>query len=87
MIIIEFSNVSYKFQGYKEHVLNSLSFKIKKNQSIGIVGKTGSGKNHIIRHFSGTIKTHKWENIIDNVDYTSNLNQKGWHKKLVISQM
>ena len=79
---IEFSNVSYKFQGYKENVLSSLSFKIKKNHSIGIVGKTGSGKTTLLDIFLGLLKPTSGKILIDNVDYTSNLNQKGWHKKI-----
>ena len=79
---IEFSNVSYKFQGYKEHVLKSLCFKIKKNQSIGIVGKTGSGKTTLLDIFLGLLKPTSGKILIDNKDFTFNLNQKGWHHKI-----
>lgn len=79
---IEFSNVSYKFQGYKKHVLKSLCFKINKNQSIGIVGKTGSGKTTLLDIFLGLLKPTSGKILIDNKDFTFNLNQKGWHRKI-----
>ena len=73
--------MSYKFQGYKEHVLKSLCFKIK-NQSIGIVGKTGSGKTTLLDIFLGLLKPTSGKILIDNKDFTFNLNQKGWHHKI-----
>jgi len=42
---LNFKNVSFKYD--KEVVLKSLSFKIKKGQTIAIVGQSGSGKSTI----------------------------------------
>ena len=42
---LSFKNVSFKYE--KEIVLNNLTFKIKKGQTIAIVGQSGSGKSTI----------------------------------------
>ena len=42
-----FDNVSFKYLGQKEFALKNVSFGIKKNESIGIVGVSGSGKTTI----------------------------------------
>lgn len=45
---IEFKNVSFKFSDTNEHLLKSVSFKIKAGQTVAIIGRTGSGKSTII---------------------------------------
>ena len=45
---IEFKNVSFKYPGAEENVLNELNFKIKPNAVTAIIGGTGSGKSSII---------------------------------------
>lgn len=45
---IEFKNVSFKFEDASVELLNDISFKINKGQTIAIVGKTGSGKSTIV---------------------------------------
>lgn len=44
--IIEFKNVSFAYN--KENSLSDISFKVKKGQTLGIVGATGSGKTTVI---------------------------------------
>lgn len=44
---IEFKNVQFKYPNSSEPVLNNICFKIKNGESIGIFGKTGSGKSTI----------------------------------------
>ena len=79
---IEFQNIDYKFLGYDKNVLSSLNFKIKKNKTIGIIGKTGSGKTTLLDIFLGLLKPTKGKILIDNKDYTFDLNQEGWHRKI-----
>lgn len=79
---IEFQNLSYKFQGYDKNVLNSLNFKIKKNQIIGIIGKTGSGKTTFLDIFLGLLKPTEGKILIDEKDCTFELNCSGWHSKI-----
>ena len=44
---IEFTNYSLKYRPDTEIVLNNLSFDIKNNEKIGVVGRTGAGKSTI----------------------------------------
>lgn len=46
---IEFKNVSFKYPFDLHNVINDISFTINNGETIGIVGKTGSGKSTLIR--------------------------------------
>lgn len=46
---IEFSNVSYFYQGSKYPSLDNVSFKIKAGERVGIIGQTGAGKSTVLR--------------------------------------
>ena len=41
---IQLNNVSFKYSKYDDYVLDNVSIKIKKNQLVGILGKSGQGK-------------------------------------------
>lgn len=45
---IEFVDVAYKYPHREQNALNSVSFKIRQGESIGIVGESGSGKTTLI---------------------------------------
>ncbi|MFA6800331.1 MAG: ABC transporter ATP-binding protein, partial [Candidatus Methanomethylophilaceae archaeon] len=45
---IEFRNVSFKYPGAAESVLEDISFKVKKGETIAFIGSTGSGKSTLI---------------------------------------
>lgn len=45
---IEFDHVTFAYQNAKEPSLSDISFKVKKGQTIGIIGGTGSGKSSLI---------------------------------------
>ena len=47
--LIEFKNVSFKYDEYEFDVIKDISFDIKCGETIGIVGPTGSGKSTLIR--------------------------------------
>ncbi|MDY4033830.1 MAG: ABC transporter ATP-binding protein [Streptococcus dysgalactiae] len=47
---ISFKNVSFSYDG-KQKVLDSISFEVKKGETIAFVGATGSGKSSIINVF------------------------------------
>ncbi|GEL77528.1 ABC transporter ATP-binding protein [Tenuibacillus multivorans] len=46
---IEFSNVSFHYPNYQENVLMDLSFKVKPQEKIAIIGATGSGKTSLFQ--------------------------------------
>lgn len=46
--IITFDNVSFTYQGTAAEALSNISFDVKKGQTVGIIGGTGSGKSTLI---------------------------------------
>ena len=59
--ILEFKKVSFKYLDQKEYALENVSFKVFKNESIGIVGSSGSGKTTIINLLCGFYKVSEGE--------------------------
>ena len=45
---IEFRNLTFRYPGTEYDVLSNVSFTIKAGESVGIVGKTGSGKTTVV---------------------------------------
>ncbi|MGN1117506.1 MAG: ABC transporter ATP-binding protein, partial [Acutalibacteraceae bacterium] len=45
---IEFKNVSFRYPGAEEDVLQNISFKAHKGETVAIIGSTGSGKSTLI---------------------------------------
>lgn len=62
--IVEFDHVSFSYLGVKDNV-EDISFELKKGQTLGIIGATGSGKSTILQLLmrfydadAGTIRIH-----------------------------
>ena len=55
---VEFKNVSFKYPGAAEAVLENISFKADKGETVAFIGSTGSGKstliNLVLRFFDAT---------------------------------
>lgn len=45
---VEFKNVSFKYPSAEEAILNDISFKAEKGQTVAFIGSTGSGKSTLI---------------------------------------
>ena len=45
---IEFKNIFFKYEKSKKYALENISFKLKKGETLGVFGKTGSGKSTIL---------------------------------------
>ncbi len=80
---VEFRNVSFKYPDADEYVLENISFRANKGDTIAIIGSTGSGKstivNLIMRFYDATngeifidgvnIKEYKLENLYEKLGY------------------
>lgn len=47
--MIDFQNVSYRYYENSEDVLKNITFSVQVGQTIGIIGKTGSGKSTLVK--------------------------------------
>ena len=50
---VEFKNVSLTYSGAGDKTLDGISFKVKKGDSVGIIGSTGSGKSSLVNLIAG----------------------------------
>ncbi|MFI3615590.1 ABC transporter ATP-binding protein [Streptococcus uberis] len=64
---IEFKNVSFSYDG-KQKILDQISFKVNKGETIAFVGSTGSGKSSIINVFMRFYEFQDGQVSIDGVD-------------------
>ena len=64
---IEFKNVSFKYPDADEYVLENISFKAKKGDTIAIIGSTGSGKSTIVNLLMRFYDVTDGEILIDGV--------------------
>lgn len=65
---IEFKNVSFKFDDTNTSLLNNVSFKINKGETIALVGKTGSGKSTICNLLVRYLENNEGSILIDGID-------------------
>lgn len=63
---IEFKNVSFKYPGSEEYALKDVSFSLKQNDIIAIVGKNGSGKSTLVKLLTRLYKNYTGEILINN---------------------
>lgn len=52
-ILFEFKNVSFRYDDARDDVLKNITFKLKVNQKLGIIGHSGSGKSTLLKLMSG----------------------------------
>ncbi|CAO3650125.1 unnamed protein product [Cunninghamella blakesleeana] len=65
---IQVSNLQIRYADHLPSVLHNLSFTVKPQEKIGIVGTTGSGKSTLALSFFRFIEASKGSIVIDNVD-------------------
>ena len=68
---IEFKNVSYSYPNSGIEAITNVSFKVEKGQTLGIIGRTGSGKSTILKLLTRQIDPTSGTIFIDGKDLKS----------------
>ena len=68
---IEFRNVCFTYDGSSEECLSDISFKCEAGDTIGIIGRTGSGKSTIAKLLAGIYLPDSGKILIDGIDTSS----------------
>lgn len=63
--IVEFKNVSFRYQSDGPYVLKDISFTIEANKTTAIIGHNGSGKSTIAKLMNGLLAAEKGDIYID----------------------
>jgi ATP-binding cassette subfamily B protein/ATP-binding cassette subfamily C protein len=83
---IIFEDVSFHYPGKKTpDVLRNITFSIKRNQNIAIVGENGAGKSTLIKLLTGLYHPTNGQILIDGVTL-QDLDIKTWHQQLGVLQ-
>ena len=73
-------NIEFRYNSNQKIILNNVSLKIKKGQTIGIIGKSGSGKSTIVDIINGLLKPSYGKIIVDGS--IINEKDKEWQKNI-----
>ena len=65
---VEFKNVSFKYPDADEYVLENISFKVNKGETIAFIGSTGSGKSTLINLVPRFYDATEGEVLIDGIN-------------------
>lgn len=66
--VVEFKNVSFKYPDAEEYVLEDISFKAEKGETVAFIGSTGSGKSTLINLIPRFYDATSGEVLIDDVN-------------------
>ena len=65
---VEFKNVSFKYPDADEYLLENISFKVNKGETIAFIGSTGSGKSTLINLIPRFYDATEGEVLVDGVN-------------------
>ncbi|ERM90947.1 ABC transporter [Caldanaerobacter subterraneus subsp. yonseiensis KB-1] len=65
---VEFRNVSFKYPGAEDYALKDVSFKVLPGQTVGIIGRTGSGKSTLVNLILRFYDVTEGQVLVDGVD-------------------
>lgn len=80
-VSIEFDKHSFKYPSSKNNILNEISLKIKASTSLGVLGKTSSGKTTLIKQLLDIYRVDK-SSINFNDDVSSDISFKSFKEKI-----
>jgi len=76
---IKILNIDFSYEG-REKTFKNFSTTIQKNNYVGIIGKTGSGKSTMIDLITGLVTPDKGQISVDGIDIRENINS--WQNKI-----
>ena len=66
--VIEFKNVTFKYPSRRENAIENLSFKIKQNETVALVGESGCGKSTILQLIQRFYDVDEGQILLDGID-------------------
>ena len=78
---VEFKNVSFKYPDAEEYLLENISFKAKKGETVAFIGSTGSGKSSLINLVPRFYDATSGEVLVDGVN-VKDYKQEFLHQKI-----
>jgi ABC-type multidrug transport system, ATPase and permease components len=78
---VEFKNVSFKYPGASDYVLENISFKAKKGETVAFIGSTGSGKSTLINLIPRLFDATEGEILVDGIN-VKEYSQDALHNKI-----
>ncbi len=75
MPIIEIKDLYFSYKDSGVPVLRDINLKIEKNEFIGIIGQTGSGKSTLVKQLNGLLKPDKGQVLFNGIDIFSNIKE------------
>ncbi len=78
---VEFKNVSFMYPDAEEYLLEDISFKVEKGQTVAFIGSTGSGKSTLINLIPRFYDVTKGEIFVDGINI-KDYKQTDLHNKI-----
>ena len=77
---IIFENINFKYNAQSDYIFNSLNLKIKKGETIGLIGSSGSGKSTFVDILIGLLKPSSGNILVDGKVINKSISS--WQKKI-----
>ncbi|MFJ8261980.1 ABC transporter ATP-binding protein [Rummeliibacillus sp. NPDC094406] len=78
---VEFRNVSFKYPDAEAPILQNITFKVRKGETVAFIGSTGSGKTSVINLIPRFYDATDGEVLVDGVN-VKNFTQEALHNKI-----
>ena len=78
---IEFRNVSFRYPDAEENILENISFKVKRGETVAFIGSTGSGKSTLINLVPRFYDVTSGKVLVDGID-VKDYKQETLHNKI-----
>ena len=74
--------LSFSYPNSEKKVLDSIDFRVDKNEVVGVIGKTGAGKTTLIDVLLGLLNPVSGKIVVDNTTIVNKAQQSAWKKKV-----